>query len=455
MLASTFGRFVATLRYEDLPPPVVEALKLRLLDVLGAAVSGIDAGGYAAFALPPAPGRARIWASGQAAAPRDATFLNSFVSHATYMEDGSRFCGGHPASVVVPAALATLEDAGGNGTALLAAMAVGYEVFLRLGRAVYPEVVRRGFQSTAALGAVASAAASASARGLSPEQAGHAIAIAANLGFGLKHALHASGSQPVQVARACEGGILATHAASNGAQGAPDILENGLLKVLGGRSDTATALEGLGRDYRVGETYIKLHGGCRGNHAPIDLVRDLVRQSCHPVSTIQRIDIAVDSVTHAADIEVPQTADQAQFSAAYAVAVALLTGDALPERYCLAQLRDAAQRALMAKIHVSADPTLDAHYPGKRGAVARITFADGASVEGRMDNARGEPEVPVTRAEVEEKYFRLAKARLGPRAETVRALIMSMETCTDLSGLTSLLADAAQSDGVAKWRKGA
>ena len=46
-------------------------------------------------------------------------------------------------------------------------------------------------------------------RGLPPQPAGHAIAIAASLGSGFKEALKASGSQPLQVARSCEGGIVA------------------------------------------------------------------------------------------------------------------------------------------------------------------------------------------------------------------------------------------------------
>src|SRR5213075_2000196 len=112
---------------------------------------------------------ATLWGEERLASVREAALVNSFATHSTYLEDGSRFTGGHPSSVVIPAALAEAESRGQSGGELIAAVAAGYEVFLRLGRAIYPATVNRGFQSTAVLGAVSSAAAVARLRSLSAE----------------------------------------------------------------------------------------------------------------------------------------------------------------------------------------------------------------------------------------------------------------------------------------------
>ncbi len=448
-LAQHLGSFAATLRVQDLPPQVVADLKLRVLDLFGAAVSGVEAGGWIAFDREQAPGKAWIWATGNRGAARDAAFLNSFVAHATYMEDGSRFSGGHPSSVVIPAVLATAEDTGhGDGSSLITALAVGYEVFLRLGRAIYPEVVRRGHQSTAALGAVAAAAAVANARRLSPEQAAHAIAMAANLGFGLKHALKASGSQPVQVARACEGGVIAAEAALRGATGAPDILEAALLPMLGGACELGAVTQDLGYRFSVRETYLKLHGGCRGNHAPIDLVQDLVTGAGRALAEVSQISVWVDSVTHDADIDSPQTPEQAQFSARFAVAAHLLTGDALPDRYTALRLADPAQRALMARITVGAETALDVGYPDRRGARAQIVFVDGKVVEGEIANARGEPEAPVSADGVAAKFQRLAGSALGTDATRLLDLTASLDHLSDTGVIGALMAGVAGNSGL-------
>lgn len=439
-LASRLGAFAAHTTWDDLPSDVVEDIKLRLLDQFGAAISGIESGGWRDFEHTPAPGSACIWATGLQGAARDAAFLNSFVSHATYMEDGSRFSGGHPSCVVIPAALAAFEDAGhGTGKDLLAAIAIGYEVFLRLGRSVYPEVVRRGFQSTSALGAVAAAAATASARRLSPAEASHAIAIAATMGFGLKHALKASRAQPLQVARSCQGGVIASEAAKRGAKGALDVLEAALLPMLGSTADPGDIAGQLGTAFSVSETYIKLHGGCRGNHAPIDIVHDLLRRSGRTPAEISNVRIAVDTVTHAADIEHPQNPGQAQFSARFAVAAHLLTGDALPERYTASRLADPVQRDLMERITLTIAPELDAGYPEKRGAWARIEFTDGKVIDGQLSHARGEPENPASRAAVEAKFLRLAGGALGDNAEHLRHLVANLEGLSDLSMLAAFL----------------
>ena len=81
---------------------------------------------------------------------------------------------------------------------------------------------------------------------------------------------------------------------------------------------------GLGHEYRISETYLKRHAGCRGNHAPLDVALEVVRQEQIDPSVIVAMRIAVDKVTLAASIENPVTAEQTQFSIGFSVAVALL-----------------------------------------------------------------------------------------------------------------------------------
>ncbi|MBI4192356.1 MAG: MmgE/PrpD family protein, partial [Betaproteobacteria bacterium] len=205
MLVNEFGKFIALTRYENLPTGVVETVKLRVLDLLAAGLAGCHMGCHKQL-LPilGGAGQACAWGLGKKLALRDATLLNSFLSHASGLADGSRFTGGHPASVVVPSAVALAETQRATGRDLIAAVAAGYEVFLRLGRAIYPPTVVRGFQSTSVIGAAASASACASLLRFSPEKAKNALAIACTLGVGLKEATKSSGSRVMQVARSCE-----------------------------------------------------------------------------------------------------------------------------------------------------------------------------------------------------------------------------------------------------------
>lgn len=440
MLVNEFGKFIAQTRYENLPANVVETVKLRVLDLLAAGLVGYHMGCHKQL-LPVLGGaeQAYVWGLGKKFSLRDATLLNSFLSHALYLDDGSRFTGGHPSSVVIPSAVALAETERATGRQLIAAVAAGYEIFLRLGRAIYPSTVVRGFQSTAVIGAAASAAACANLLRFSPEVAKNALAIACNLGVGLKEALKSSGSQPIQVARSCEGGVVAALFAGQGAEGADSILEGGFLKAFADNPATAGILTGLGTDFRIFETYIKVHGGCRGNHAPVDVTQDVVKANAIKPETIASVLIRVDSVTYAAEIHEPANGNEAQFSVAFAVAAALVNGDASIFQYTDAKVADPRIRAMMARIRVEVDQQLDKGYPDKRASSAEIVLVDGRRFNGYIPNAKGEPECPLSAAEIEDKFLTLTKDILPEGGEHVRDLVMGLETLNDLSILTASL----------------
>jgi 2-methylcitrate dehydratase PrpD len=441
MLAAALGRFAAGVRLDTLPADVVAALKLRILDTLGAGLAGVELGHHRVVLalVESSHGSAQVWGAALTGTAREAALVNSFAAHSTYLEDGSRFTGGHPSSVVIPAAVAEAEVRHLSGADLIAAVAVGYEVFLRLGRAIYPATVVRGFQSTAVLGAASSAAAVASLRKISAEASGHAIAIAANLGVGLKEALKSSASQPIQVARSCEGGIVAVTLAQSGLEGAAEIFEKGFLPAFAGTVDAPSIVAGLGSAYRIGETYLKRHAGCRGNHAPLDATLELVAAERIDPARVRRVRARVDTVTRAAAIEPPQNGEQAQFSIGFSIAVALVHGNASIFQYTAERLADPAVRSMMRRIAVEVDPGLDAGYPDKRAAEVEIELDDGRAVRHAVDNARGEPEWPLAPREVEDKFLSLATPRLGDQAGAVRDAVNVLETMSDVSALTRLL----------------
>jgi 2-methylcitrate dehydratase PrpD len=428
-LAGQLGRFIAHSRYDGLPADVANAVKLRVLDLLAATCSGVLAGNHRGLLrLLPEQGACGIWGTPHGRSLRDAVIINSAVSHSTYFEDGSRYTGGHPSSAVIPAALTLAAARGATGRMLVAAIANGYEVFLRLGRAIYPATVRRGFQSTAILAAPATAAAAATLLDLPADRAAHAVAIACSHGAGLKAALKSADSQPLQVGRSSEGGLLAALYAEQGATGAPDIFESGFLPAFAGpvdAADVAGAVLDLGARWSIGETYLKAHGGCRGNHAPIDAAAAAM-QGVDP-ARIARIDVKVDTVTYAAAIEPPRNADQAQFSIAFSIAAMLVTGDATPGRYTDAMLADERVRALMANTSVSADSALDAGYPNRRPALVTVTLADGSVLRHGLDHARGEPENPMSRDDIVRKFDTVAAPIYGADRVRIRDAVLALD----------------------------
>jgi 2-methylcitrate dehydratase PrpD len=440
MIAVELGTFAAGLEADALPAGVADAVKHRVLDVLAAGLAGYQLDAHRQL-LPilQGPGEATVWGAGNRLSLRDAVLVNSFLAHCTYMDDGDRYSGAHPGAVVIPSALALAETRHLSGAKLIAAIAAGYEVLLRVGRAIYPSAVVRGFQSTAILGAIGSAAACANLLRLSAASTKNAIGLSCNLGVGLKDSLKCSASQPLQVARACEGGLFAALYAQQGAEAPDGIVENGFIKAFADQKDTSNVLSELGTHYRIFDTYIKVHGGCRGNHSPTDAVMDLIAAHGIALDDIESISVSVDSVTMAGEIHEPTNGTQAQFCVPFAIAVALLEGNASIFQFTDDKLTSSRIRALMQKIHVQLDKGLDAFYPDKRGAIANIRLNDGRSISLAVDNAKGEPEYPLSAADIVRKFDDLAASVLGQNTSRVRDMVMNLDKLDDVAALLSCL----------------
>ena len=385
-----------------------------------------------------APGNSTVWGEGMLVSARDATTINSFMAHSTYLEDGSRSTGGHPSSAVIPALLALGEARSVSGDKVILGLVLGYEIFIRVGKALYPSTVTRGFQPTAILASLGPAGGCAKLLDLKSDACAQALAIGTNLGSGLKAALHEAASQPLQVGRSCEGGLVAALLAERGLKGYVMILES-YLDAHAEAPDKDKILEDLGEAYAIEETYLKLHGGCRGNHAPVDLSLKIIQEHDLSAQEIEKIRIGIDSVTAGAEIHWPRNGQEAQFSIPFSVAAALIYGDASLFQYTGEKVQDPAVRGLMERVQVEIEPALDKLLPSKRGATGEVVSVDGRSYKDSLEFARGEPEFPLTAQEIEAKFHLLAGEVLGERTSQVIDTIYDLENLKTINQLTALL----------------
>lgn len=215
------------------------------------------------------------------------------------------------------------------------------------------------------------------------------------------------------------------------------------MKAFADKADVSGVLAGLGSRYRIFDTYIKVHGGCRSNHSPIDVVMDLVKANNISPNEIDSILVSVDSVTMAGEIHDPVNDNQAQFSVPFAIAVALVEGSASIFQFTDDKIANPLIRAMMQKIHARLDKTLDASYPDKRGAVAEIELKDGQRLTMTIDNAKGEPEYPLSIADIELKFYDLANEVLGENTIQVRDAVMNLEMLDDVAKLTAHIRPSA------------
>lgn len=414
--------FADKIQQEPLSAEVIRHAKRALVDWYAAAYPGASdtAVGILRSLLldEPACDAADLVAGGQATA-RSAALINGAAAHAAELDDSYRDAMYHPGAATIAAALAVCQEQGLCGARLLKAIVTGYEVSTRtgvvLGRAHY-----RYWHSTGTVGTFGAAAAAGSAYGLNKAQFAHALGTAATFAAGLQQAFRSdSMSKPLHAARAAEAGVLAAKAARRGLTGAWDMLdgEEGLGQAMSDGPSWGGVGDTLGKDFHITRVTFKNHVGCGHTFAAIDAALALREGEGFSIGKVRRIHVytyrpALEIACHGK----PASSNEARFSLRYVVAHALLHGRVRLNAYDDERVHDPVLGALVDRIDVHGDPEIDAAFPANRSARIVIEFKSGDRRAHFQANRKGDPEDPLSDAELESKFIELATPSLGAAA---------------------------------------
>ena len=150
-ITGQLAQYMAEARQRRLPPEVVQAGKHRILDSLGAIVSGsrLKAGELAIryVRLQGGVPEASVLATDVKTSAVNAALANGMFGHADETDDFEPMTKAHPGCSVVPAALAMAEREGSSGEELVRAVVLGYDLCCRFLMALGPDLVRGGHRS--------------------------------------------------------------------------------------------------------------------------------------------------------------------------------------------------------------------------------------------------------------------------------------------------------------------
>jgi 2-methylcitrate dehydratase PrpD len=197
--------------------------------------------------------------------------------------------------------------------------------------------------------------------------------------------------------------------------GSLDILEGeaGFGRAMGDGPDWNKALATLGREFHINRMTFKNHACCGHTFAAIDGALALKHKFGFSAGDIDKVEIGTyRAAVEVAHYEKPATPAEARFSLKYVVATALTHGSVRLAAFEAPRLTDPATRSLMGRISVSLDPELDATFPRQRAARVAIE-ARGRREEWLQPTRKGDPDAPLSDAELEDKYRELASPVLG------------------------------------------
>jgi 2-methylcitrate dehydratase PrpD len=422
--ASTLSRIAEFTIDGDIPAAARQRAGAALLDTVGVTLAGASEPAarivQQVVAGEGGDGCTILGAAGRAS-PASAALANGTAAHALDFDDMCFVSLAHPSAPLVAAAIAAGEVAAAGGRALLDAYVVGFEIEARLGRTMNPRHYQRGWHCTSTLGTIGAAAASARLLGLDAGVAAHALAIAASEASGLKENFGTM-VKPLHAGLAARNGLLAALLARAGFTASAHALDGtqGFLVAMDSeRPSLDQELQDLGTRWEMVDTGItvKLYPSCAGTHPTLDAVLDLRRRHAVTTTDVDRIDVAVDSITPTVLIHPrPATGLEAKFSMEYCVAAAIVRGVVGIDTFDAASLGDAEVQALLPRVTMRVDPALDGVAPPLTQSRVAIVLRDGRTISQEANGARGYPDRPASADELGAKFLGCAKRTIAEDA---------------------------------------
>ncbi|MDX5376327.1 MAG: MmgE/PrpD family protein [Halomonas sp.] len=365
-----------------------------------------------AFAATRGDGKAVCYVDGMQSAPRYAALLNATASHTVEFDDIFKDGGYHPGSSTIAAALAIAQDIGASRERLHRAIVGGYEVGCRIALAIQPSHYTY-WHTSATVGTIGAAVSTAMLLGVGQQQIGHAIALASSFTGGHQQNLQGQGmAKPLHAGHAADAGLMAGMAAAHGVTASLDSLHapNGFAAATSDSTgDWAAALEGIGDWTPITRMTIKNHGCCGHIFPALDGLKKLRENLDIPLDRIKSIHVEGYGATYTmCNRPDPGSAQEARFSLQYCIAAFLISGKVRLQAFESAMLDDTRVRDLMKRVTISEREDIAAQYPGKRMANLIVTTDDGMEHLHFQETRKGDPEDPMSDAELIEKYDELS-----------------------------------------------
>jgi 2-methylcitrate dehydratase PrpD len=438
--------YIAQALRKPLPARVVEKTKHHLLDTIAAMLSGSRLlPGEKAISFVRSLGGTReacVLGSRVVTTAADAALANGMLAHADETDDSHAASLTHPGCGIVPAALAMAERERRNGTALLRAVALGYDVGCRLTLSLGAHQFREDGHSTHSFGPMFGAAAAAGAlAGLKESQIRYVLSYTAQQASGIscwmrdeEHIEKAFdfGGMPAR------NGVTAAAMVAHGFSAVEDVFagERNFFVAYGRAPDPARLVHGLGETYEIMHTNIKRWSVGSPIQAPLDSLAELMREHRMAAEDVERLVVRVahQGANTVDNRSMPDICMQ------HMCAVMLLDGTvSFKSSHDAKRMRSREVLALRGRIALQGDDALTQAMPSRQGIV-ELRLRDGRELRHHTRAVRGSADNPMTRAEVDAKsYDLIAPVIGGARARKLCDLVWRLEKVKDVRALRPLL----------------
>ena len=427
--------FAANLRYGTLNDDVLQVLRRSLLDTIGVAAIGSQSemaqiGTQTAgimFGSTPTSS-ARCLFDGNLASAAGAAMAGAITIDSVDGHDGSSSCKGHAGSAIFPALFALADGQGFTGQDLATYLALAYEISYRAGLTQHDTCA--DYHTSGAWTAIGVAAMTARILGCDKTQINEAA------GIGEYHGPRSQMMRCIDHPTMLRDGV---------GWGAPTGITAGFLAKNGFTGAPALTCEGphwysLGNKWKlVTDTHYKLYPCCRWAHPSIDAASKLMLQ--HNISHQEIASVEIRTFHNATRLagHRPVSADEFAYSIAFPVACMIVRGQVGISELEVSTLKDPSILRISTATTLIDDPHLTQISEGKRWAQVSILMRNGMRYEAAPQTPRGDTDLPLSDAEISEKFHHFSDHILGSTiARKIEELTTSFDEL-DATGVQSLL----------------
>jgi 2-methylcitrate dehydratase PrpD len=464
-------RWARRLRLDDVPDPVLDATKQRLLDMLGAGLAGTQAEG-----IPELLGVVQAWGGRPVASVFGsesrtslplAVLMYAAMARALELDDVHERALLHPTVATGPIALGLAElHEDVDGARVLTALVAAQEVMCRLGLAPEYHVSGplhrpRGWSYTYQCGILGGALTAALVRGYDEQVTLDALGNAYTALAGNQQAIkEATLAIRAQQGVAAQTAVQSADLAAAGITGPHQVLEGmygWLTYWQGGSYDRDAVLGDLGERWSVADTSIKPYPVCRITHNAVDATRAVMADNRLTAQDLERLVVHVNSEESWEEVvdpldrrRRPASPMDAQFSLPFVCATVALHGTVTLDHLTPEAIGSPEVLALAERV----EPVLDDGHDQTVGRVIPMPVVVDAHARGQVFSSRsdlptGHPTRPLGWDGVEAKVrdcARVAASGAGDvddrAVDQVIATVRDLENVADPGRLMPLLTRA-------------
>ncbi len=447
-LSTRLAGWLAGLDSVALPPEVMTAAKLRILDITGAMLGGREtelAGQTARAVFVPENGGGSpvVGFAGQTGVA-SAALLQGTLGCVLEFDDSHVATGIHASTPVVAAALAKARQRDVPGRSLIRAVLLGNELACRLGLVAPGMFHRVGFHPTGVMAGFGATYAIAHVLGLDAARIANAAGIAGSFASGIMASWEdGSAAKSLHAGWAAAAAIQAAAMAQQGVSGPVTVYDGRFgffrahVQAPDYPFDFAAAEAGLGTRWESLSIAPRAYPCGHYSQPFIDAALAITRGRAIDPERIAAIECAVADYMiplicePLAEKISPATPWHARYSLPFCLAECILRGRFAKDSLSADDLRDPRYLALTPKFRYRADPA--ATDRTRWSGDVTIVMDSGERFHHRIDDMRGTPRNPMSEQDLVDKFLHNAAGVLPPGvAEEAVARILALETAADL-----------------------